>query len=160
MPTATDPVQRIRRTWERLNRLPGGRWLFSRVLGWVVPYTGTIRASVVELRKGHATLRMRDRRRVRNHLRSIHAVALFNLVEITTGLAMNFGLPGDARGILTGFSIDYLKKGRGTLTAVCDCPVPETNEEGEYEVVGQISDESGDVVVRATARWLIGPATS
>ena len=44
-----------------------------------------------------------------------------------------------------------------TATAECRCEVPRTNERQEYEVEGQIRDESGNVVARVRAKWLIGP---
>jgi acyl-coenzyme A thioesterase PaaI-like protein len=148
---------RLRSLWDRLHAKPGGAWLFSRLLGTMVPYTETIRPLVVELRPGYARVVMRDRRAVRNHLRSIHAIALMNLGEVTSGLATMVGLPNDARGILTGLSIEYLKKARGTLTAECAAPRVDTSEQREHEVEAVIRDAAGDVVARARARWLIGP---
>lgn len=147
----------IRSTWSRLSPLPGGKRVFSRLIGTLAPYTGTIDPLVVELGPGHARVELEDRRRVRNHLRSVHAIALMNLAEVATGLAISAGLPDDARGILSGLSIEYLKKARGRLTAECDCEIPSGSERREYEVVGVIRDRSGDEVARATARWLIGP---
>ena len=73
---------------------------------------------------------------------------------------MIVALPLDARAILVGLSIDYLKKARGTLTATCDCSAPAVSTECEVEVIGEIRDLSGDVVARATARWRVGPRTT
>jgi acyl-coenzyme A thioesterase PaaI-like protein len=150
-------VPTISELWDRLSPLPGGRRLFSRLLGRMAPYTGTISPRVEELRPGYARVSMRDRRRVRNHLRSVHAIALMNLAEVSSGLALLYGLPADARAILTGLSIEYSKKARGTLTAEAALEVPSTIERREYEFRSVIRDDEGDVVATATARWLVGP---
>ncbi len=151
-------VKHLRSGYELLSGLPGGKRLFSWLVGWAAPYTGTMGARVLEVGPGHARVMLRDRRRVRNHLRSIHAVALMNLAEMSTGLAFMYGLPEGTRSILTGLSIEYLKKARGTLIAECNCPVVEGKAEGRYEIEGEIRDHTGDVVARARAQWLVGPA--
>src|SRR6185503_1870048 len=102
-------------------------------------------------------IRMRDRPALRNHLRSVHAVAMMNLAEVTTGLAMLAGMPDDARAIITNLAIEYKKKARGTLEAECTTAPPASNEKREYLVEGVIRDTAGDEVARATARWLVGP---
>lgn len=156
--TVTSPGTEMRAAWARFQRLPFGDRLFSWALGRMVPYSGSIGAVVRELSPGHARVELADRRKVRNHLASIHAVALMNLAELSTGLALNTGLPDDARGILVRLTIEYVKKARGTLTSECSVEPPKTNERREVDVEAVIRDASGDVVAKAAARWLVGPS--
>ncbi len=152
-----NPIVRLQRLWRSLESLPGGTWLFSRILGWVIPYTGTIGANVKILKPGFAKIQMRDRRRVRNHLHSIHALALANLGELTSGLAMLGTLPANTRGIPIQLSIEYFKKARGVLTAESHCTPPTVTEDTDFKVYADISDATGDQVARVTANWRLGP---
>ncbi|MGE0788244.1 MAG: hotdog fold domain-containing protein [Sandaracinaceae bacterium] len=147
----------IRDSWDRLHRIPGGKRLFSRLVGLAAPYTGTIGAQVRELRRGYAEVSLRDRRSVRNHLDCVHAIALANLAELTGNVAVAYALPDDARFIVAGMSIDYLKKARGTITGRASCPAFESNAKAEHAIVVGLFDERGVEVARATLRTLVGP---
>lgn len=147
----------LRKHWRRLAGLPAGKRLFSRLLGQYVPYTGNLGATIEVLEPGHCVVTLRERRRLRNHLDSVHAMALANLGEMATGLALMNSLPEKVRGILRRFEIDYLKKARGLLTAESRCDIPAGNHERELAIKCEISDSTGDVVSVVTAHWLIGP---
>ena len=144
--------------WKRLSRLPFGRSLFSIMLGRMAPYTGSMGARIVELSPGHSKWLLRDRKRVRNHLNSVHAVALVNLAEVASGTAMLTALPPGTRGIVTALSMEYLKKARGTLTAECNCSIPAIDSETRYDVTANVKDAAGDVVARGTVTWLLRKA--
>jgi acyl-coenzyme A thioesterase PaaI-like protein len=120
----------------------------------MVPYTGTIRSTIEILDPGHCRARLRDRRGVRQHLGSVHAVALVNLGEMTSGLAMTMALPPGIRGIVTDLRAQYLKKARGTLTGESHATVPEVGAEPvDHQVETVIRDEAGDVVCRVHTIW-------
>lgn len=156
MADQASPGTKIISLWNRLRPLPGGSWLFSRLLGIQVPYTGSMGAQVRELSPGYARVTLSDRRSVRNHLDSIHAVALTNLGEITTGLAMMTALPPSVRSIVINLSTSYLKKARGTLTAECRAVVGEVTEDRDQVVEAELRDSAGDVVSRTQVVWRLG----
>ena len=150
----------LRDAWNVLSRIPGGRHLASRLIGRMAPYTGSIRATVVELRPGFAQVEMADRRAVRNHLDCIHAVALVNLAELCGNVALAYSLPEGSRFIVSGLSIDYIKKARGRITAVSECPIPAPGVRAEYRVPVVLRDASGADVAHATLRSLVGPVAA
>jgi acyl-coenzyme A thioesterase PaaI-like protein len=147
----------IREAWNRLGALPLGDRVFSRMVGLMAPYTGTVGARVVELRPNYSRVVLRDRWSVRNHLTSVHAIALANLAELTGNIALAYTLPDDARFIVAGFDIEYLAKARGTITGICDQELPRSSEKREYPVVVEMFDAKQTLVARATLRTLVGP---
>ena len=151
------PGHRLRAAWQRLAPLPGGRWLFSRLLRWVNPYSGAVGATVTTLEPGHAVVRLKERHGVHNHLNSVHAIALANIAELASGLAMLSALPDTARGIPIRLSIDFTKKARGVLSAEARIALPDVTVDGTHDFTSTVTDASGDVVARATVTWKLGP---
>jgi acyl-coenzyme A thioesterase PaaI-like protein len=143
--------------WRRLAPLPCGPWLFSKLFGYAVPYSGSVRPRIRVLEPGHAEIEISDRRSNRNHLGSVHAIALMNLAEITSGLAMLAGLPPTVRGIVTTLSMTYHKKARGTIRAVARVDVPTVSEDRDFDVTAECFDREGALVATGHVRWRIGP---
>lgn len=157
LPAGGSQKNLVRVAWDLLHNMPGGKTLFSRLIGRAAPYTGTIHAIVTALRPGYAEVQMADRRAVRNHLNCVHAIALANLAELAGNSAFAYSLPDGARFIVAGMEIDYLKKARGTLTAVAECAIPSSSARKEYDVHVSIHDASGVEVAHAVLRSLAGP---
>ncbi|HEY0480476.1 MAG TPA: hotdog fold domain-containing protein [Kofleriaceae bacterium] len=147
----------LRDVWNLLSGMPAGKRVFSRLVGRMAPYTGTIRATVTVLRAGYAEVQMPDRRAVRNHLDSVHAIALANLAELAGNVALMYSLPDDARFIVSGMDIEYTKKARGTITAIGETPIPRSAARARYDVPVVLRDAAGEEVARAVLHSLVGP---
>jgi acyl-coenzyme A thioesterase PaaI-like protein len=150
------PGARVLALWRNCQGLPFGRSIFGMLFGAMVPYSSSIGATPLVIEPGYAKLAMRDRRALRNHLGSIHAVALTNLGELTSGLAMTTALPPGVRGIVLSIESEYLKKARGTLVGEARVTVPTVSGDTDFEVRADIRDAGGDVVARVRVHWRLG----
>jgi len=151
------PGSMLLRLWRRLRPLPFGTWLFARIFGWLVPYSGSVSPRILVLEPGHAEVEIRDSRANRQHLGSVHAIALMNVAEQASGLALLTGLPEGIRGIVTHISMEYLRKARGTIRAVCQVSVPAVTADMDFDVTADCLNRSGELVARAKVRWRLGP---
>lgn len=155
---ASTPGTRLLRLWRQLKPLPGGEWLFAKFFAHTVPYSGSVRPRIRVLEPGHAEVDIPDIRANRQHLGSVHAIALMNVAEMASGLAMMAGLPGDVRGIVTSLSMTYHKKARGTIRAVSRVTVPTVTENRDFEVLAECFDPTGTLVATGRVFWRLGPS--
>ena len=148
--------QQVLKVYHLLSGLPGGRFLFNRLVAFKIPYSASIGARVMVLEPGYAKLTLNDKRSIRNHLNSIHAVALTNFGELTSGLALNTRLPSNVRGIVTQITTDYVKKARGPLTAECRCTLPDISSDMDITIAATIKDQTLDAVATVKVVWRLG----
>ena len=151
------PGRQLLKLWRQLSPYPGGKWLFARIFSLRVPYSGSVRPRFVVLEPGRAEVEIADRRGNRNHLGSVHAIALINAAEQASGLAMLTQLPDGFRSIVIRISMDYLKKARGPIRAVSTVVLPVITADTDIDVMADCLNREGTPVARATVRWRVGP---
>jgi acyl-coenzyme A thioesterase PaaI-like protein len=151
------PGARVQSAWRTLAPLPGGRRLFSWFVGLTAPYTRTIGGRVEDMRAGFCRVTLRERWGIRNHLASVHAIALANLGEMSSGLAMMATMPAGVRGIPVRLEMQYIKKARGVLSGETSVTLPALTSETEHAVTCDIYDASRTVVARCTVTWRLSP---
>jgi acyl-coenzyme A thioesterase PaaI-like protein len=101
-------------------------------------------------------VRIARRRRVKNHLGTVHAIAMANMCELAAGLATEVTLPADLRWIPKGMTIEYLKKAATDLRAVCQLSEkPQWRDGLEVTMPVLVLDASDTPVVRAHIRMWV-----
>lgn len=145
-------------TWNRLSRKPLGKWLFSRAVCWKAPYFGTVRPRFIELEPFRCTVRAALRRSVKNHIGTVHAIAMCNMAELAAGTMIEATLPSTHRWIPKGMTVSYLKPAKTGVTATALLS-PQTvfDEADDVPIDVSVTDEAGQTVVAATITMWVSP---
>ncbi|GHD63141.1 hotdog fold domain-containing protein [Jeongeupia chitinilytica] len=137
--------------WQRCTRLPAGRWLFSRLVCFKAPYFGSISPRFERLEAGRCELHIAKRRKVLNHIGTVHAIAMCNMAELAAGTMTDVTIPATHRWIPKGMQVDYLKRAETGLRAIATVMQPPVWGDGQdLPVSVDVIDAAGQVVVRAT----------
>lgn len=147
-------INALKKWWPRVKNNGLLRLIFSRWIGVLIPYTGSIRPHIIVLEKGQARVLLKPHRRIFNHLGSIHALALANLGELCTGLALHISLSSSHRAILTELKVEYLKKARGVIIAESTIALS-GDMVGAHVVQALLRDSNNHLVARINATWLV-----
>ncbi|MDL5365086.1 hotdog fold domain-containing protein [Xanthomonas sp. NCPPB 2654] len=147
--------------YQRMQRWPAGQWLFSRAVCFKAPYFASIAPRITVLQPGRCEARFAHRRRVSNHLGTVHAIALCNLAELAGGVMVDASLPPSMRWIPKGMRVEYRSKARGTMHAVATPDVAIVAADSGYEmpVSVEIRDEGDQVVFFASIAMWVSPRT-
>lgn len=144
----------LMRYWNRLQGIPGGRFLFSRAMSMKAPYFSTISATVEELRPNFAKVSLKKRRAVQNHIGTVHVIAICNLLEMAMGACAEASVPSHLRWIPKGMTLDYTAKAGTDITGIAEIN-PADWKPGDLEVKVKAQDTSGKVVVQGVIKlWI------
>lgn len=156
-------MSQVQAIWQKSTGLPVvgerlGKRLFSIAFTRKAPYFATIRPRFVEIRPNHAELVIPKRRRVHNHLGTLHAIALCNGLEAAMGALAEVSIPRDKRWIPKGMEVSYTAKATGDVTCIAETdPEQWTGDDPDLpvRVRGQLAD--GTVVIEGVIRLWVTP---
>jgi len=127
-----------------------GRWLYSRIICWKAPYFGSIAPRIEVLEAGRCVVRLRQRRSIQNHIRSVHAIAMCNAAELAGGMATEVTIPASMRWIPKGMSVRYLKKALGVLQATARVPtITDSSSSQELHALVEVRNAADELVFDA-----------
>lgn len=147
----------VLKMWQRLSRNPVGRWLFARTICRRAPYFGTISPRFHELAPGLCHVSMKKRRRVENHIGTVHALAMGNLCELAAGVLMEATTPNHMRWIPKGMQIRYVAKAPTDISAMARIEAVCWSEAQDVIVPVTVTDMDGNEVVRADITMYVSP---
>lgn len=119
IPGPEAPANQLNTVLRKLEKLPKGLRApaFNLFFGRFSPFYAALRVRAVEITPERVTLALRNRRRTRNHLRGIHAVAALLPAEYAAGLVCGQTVPREAVVVVRGLSCEIRKPIKGDITA-------------------------------------------
>jgi acyl-coenzyme A thioesterase PaaI-like protein len=135
--------------YNKISKLPAGNWLFSKAVSVVAPYFGSIKPRFDDLRPNFCQISIKKRRRVQNHIGTVHAIAMCNMAELAGGTMTDVSVPKKARWIPAGMTVQYVKKAKTDLVAVADGTGLDWTVNGDIIVPVIVKDTAGETVFTA-----------
>ncbi|MCW2774091.1 MAG: hypothetical protein JWN91_2417 [Nocardioides sp.] len=149
--------------WNKTSTLPQGKRVFSFLFGQKAPYFASIRPRFVSIEPHRVELLIPKRRRVHNHLKTVHAIALCNGLEAAMGALAEVTIPADKRWIPKGMEVAYTAKATSDITCVAETDpeqwtsdaLPDSGADLPVRVRGFRDD--GTVVIEGVIRLWVTP---
>ena len=145
--------------WRQASRVPViGTRVFSVAFGQKAPYFASIRPRFVSIEPNRAELLIPKRRRVHNHLKTVHAIALCNGLEAAMGALAEATIPADKRWIPKGMEVAYTAKATSDITCVAETDAEQwTSDEPDLPVRVRGVRDDGTVVIEGVIRLWVTP---
>lgn len=141
------------------------RFITIHFLSVLSPFNAHLGSKLLEWTDEKCVIAVKRRRGVRNHVKSIHAGALFTLGETCAGLVIIRNFPfARYRPLMSDVSVNYSKQARGNVTGECIIP-KETiahmmaevarGEVPFVKVVTNIRNNQNEIIAVVTTTWQV-----
>jgi acyl-coenzyme A thioesterase PaaI-like protein len=144
--------------YRSLARLPKGRTVFSVVFARKAPYFRSIRPRFRDVRPHRAELVVADRKSVRNHIGTVHVIAICNGLEAAMGALAEVNVPAGKRWIPKGMEVSYTGKAVSDITCVAETdPAQWSGDDPDVPVRVRAVRDDGTTVVEGVIRLWVTP---
>lgn len=123
-----------------------------------VKFAGTAGITFEVLEEGRSVLTLRNRAKVQNHIKGIHAAAMALLAETATGAVLGMSLPDSKLPLLKSMHVDYVKRATGDLR--CEATLTpdmirrvQGEDKGDFTVPCRVTDSAGIEPIVAHMVW-------
>lgn len=151
---------RVEKLVDKFNKIPKPlRYpVMSFLFGRGVPYFGTTGIFIHCLTTTRTEMSVKNRRRVQNHIKGIHACAMSVLAEAATGMLIGINVPDDKLPLIKNMNISYKRLAQGDLKAISHLEAHQVeqirnSDKGEIIVPVKITDESGNEPATFEMTW-------
>ncbi|WP_342805141.1 DUF4442 domain-containing protein [Alteromonas sp. M12] len=145
---------------DKANQYPQwlSQFLMTTLFRYKVKLVGTAKIDIVETDGVSATLKLKNRRKVRNHIGTVHAAGMALLAESATGFVVGINLPADKIPLIKTMNLNYVKRCTGDITAKAwlteeQIELMQHQPKGEITVQVVITDGADIVPLEAEMIW-------
>ncbi|WP_251357953.1 DUF4442 domain-containing protein [Kangiella sp. TOML190] len=127
-----------------------------------VKLVGTCKVEVIKLTNRESVFKLDNRKKVQNHIGTVHAAGMALVAETATGMVVGMNVPDDKIPVIKSMNINYVKRAVGALTAKAHLTDEQienilNTEKGEVEVAVTVTDEEGKEPIGAQMVWAWTP---
>jgi acyl-coenzyme A thioesterase PaaI-like protein len=151
---------KMNRMVSKLNMLPGllRTRALSAVLGQMVPFVGTAGLVIEEMSTERVVASVKNRRRVQNHIRTLHAAAGTLLAETASGFIVGMNLPDDKIPLMKTLTVKFKKRNKGGMRVVASLTAEQKQQmidepKGEVAVQVEAKDSAGVETIQCEMIW-------
>ena len=128
------------------------------IIGRSVKFVGTAAVEIDEMRLDKVVVRLKNHRKVQNHIGGIHAAATALLGETASGLVTGMNVADDCVPLLKSMKIDYTKVASGDLVAEASLTGSQQQQiyedkKGEITIEVIVTDSKGNHPVNSHFTW-------
>lgn len=135
--------------WKIFGKNNFGKWLVSKIVCLKAPYFSSIKPRFISIEPGRVEVAIKKRRRVHNHIKTVHAIAMCNAAELAGGTCIDVSLSSQFRWIPVGMTVQYLKMAKTDLRIVCEVQDHQWSEPQNVIMPVSVLDEIGEEVFHA-----------
>ncbi|WP_369600846.1 DUF4442 domain-containing protein [Hahella sp. SMD15-11] len=158
------PINQLDAIVSQINRLPriARVPVMSMFFHKAVKFTGTAGIEVEELTYNRCVVSLKNKKKVQNHIGSVHAVASTLIAESATGFMVGINIPETSVPVIKTMKLDFVKRAKGDMRAEAtltqeQIDMMRTQEKGETSVKVVITDGEGKEPILAEMIWAWTP---